>query len=224
MNSLLLLKLFLAPLFVALVSFIQKRWGDGIGGRLIGLPLTTGPFVYIIYIQEGASFAGQAAHGVLVGQVSLVIFAWVYSFCALRMNWAQALSIGTLACISSGALLTSFHIPLQILLPILIATWLLATKFWPTFANPPRTNSAPRWELPTRLVVTVLLILFLTGFASLMGPRVAGALSTYPVITSVLGAFNQRRFGPGATVATLQGMIQTLPLTIIIMSALTIFL
>lgn len=224
MTSLLLLKLILAPFFVALVSFIQRRWGDGLGGRLIGLPLTTGPFIFIIYVQEGNSFAAHAAHGVLVGQVALIIFAWSYSTAALKYQWRRALALGTLACVTSGAILTSFYIPLYLLLLILLITWSAATKFWPEYLNPPREKSAPRWELPARLIVTVVLILSLTGFASLLGPRVAGALSTYPVITSVLGAFNQRRFGPGATVATLQGMVQVLPLTIFIMAFLTISL
>ncbi|MEI6812077.1 MAG: hypothetical protein WCK72_04745 [Actinomycetes bacterium] len=224
MTSLLLLKLILAPSFVAFLSFIQRRWGDGLGGRLIGLPITTGPFIFIIYLQEGSSFASDAAHGVLVGQVALIIFAWSYSTSAVKYQWRRALAQGSAACIISGAILTSFYIPLGLLLLILLITWSAATKFWPEYSNPPREKSAPRWELPARLVVTVLLILSLTGFASLLGPRVAGALSTYPVITSVLGGFNQRRFGPGATVATLQGMVQVLPLTIFIMTFLTISL
>lgn len=224
MSSLLLLKLFLAPFFVALLSYIQRRWGDGIGGRLIGLPLTTGPFVFIIYIQEGAPFAARAAHGVLVGQVALIIFSWVYAVSALKMLWGRALATATLACLTTGAVLTSFEIHLYVLLPLLIATWLLATKFWPSYVIEPRTSDVPRWELPARLLVTVVLIITLTGTASVLGPRVAGALSTYPVIISVLGAFSQRRHGPNSTVATLHGLMQSLPITIAIMTTLTVVL
>ncbi len=224
MNSLLLLKLFLAPLFVGLVSVIQKRWGDRIGGRLIGLPLTTGPFIFIIYFQEGGSFAARAAHGVLVGQVALIIFAWVYAFAALRTTWASALAFGTLACIASGSLLTLRQIPLMPLLMVLGLIWFFAKKYWPHYDDQPHSNEPPSWELPVRLIVTVLIILSLTGFANFLGPRAAGVLSTYPVITSVLGAFNQRRFGPNATVATLHGMLQTLPITTAIMSVLTVLL
>jgi len=53
---------------------------------------------------------------------------------------------------------------------------------------------------------------------------VAGALSTYPVIASVLGAFNQRRFGAAATVSTLRGLMQTLPITIGIIFLLSLVL
>lgn len=224
MSSLLLLKLFLAPFFVALVSYIQPRWGDGIGGRLIGLPLTTGPFIFIIYIQDGGSFAARAAHGVLVGQVALIVFSWVYAISAMKMPWAPALATGTFACLVAGAVLTSFEIHLYILLPALIAEWLLAWKFWPSYISEPRTAEVPQWELPARLLVTVVLIVTLTGTASILGPQVAGALSTYPVIISVLGTFSQRRHGPNSTVATLHGLMQSLPITIAIMTTLTVAL
>lgn len=110
MSLLLLLKLFLAPFFVALLGYIQRRWGDGIGGRLIGLPITTGPFIFIIYIQEGAPFAARAAHGVLVGQVALMVFSWVYAMAALRMSWGRALATGSAAYLLAGMVLTSFEI------------------------------------------------------------------------------------------------------------------
>ncbi len=223
MISLLALKLFLAPLFVGLVSVIQKRWGDQIGGRLIGLPLTTGPFIFIIYFQEGRSFAAHAAHGVLVGQVALIIFCWSYASAALRWGWVLSLTMGTSACIASGLLLNIRQIELVPLLILLSFTWFCANHFWPTYENLPHSDTPPKWELPIRLIATVLLILALTGFANVLGAGAAGALSTYPVIISVLGAFNHRRFGPNATVATLQGILQTLPIASVIMIAVTIF-
>ena len=224
MSSLLLLKLFLAPIFVALVGFIQRRWGDGIGGRLIGLPLTTGPFIFIIYLQEGGAFAARAAHGVLTGQIALIIFSWGYAKRALVSSWWAGLLEGTFACLIIGYLSTSVNIPLLLLLPLLTALWLLAMRFWPLYDTSKRANFAPSWELPARIGVTVLLILTLTGFASALGPRVSGALSTYPVIISVLGAFSQRRFGPHSTVATLRGLVEALPVATAIMTTLAITL
>ena len=224
MSSLLLLKLLLVPFLLVLVHYIQRSWGERIGGRLIGLPVTTGPFIFIIYIQEGGSFAARAAHGVIVGQVALIVFLLVYAISALKMSWAPALATGTLACLVAGAVITSFEIHLYILLPLLIATWLLATKIWPAYVTEPLTSQVPRWELPTRLLVTVALIITLTGAASILGPRVAGALSTYPVIISVLGAFSQRRHGPNSTVATLHGVMQSLPISIAIMTTLAVVL
>lgn len=224
MSSLLLIKLFLAPTIVAIVTKIQRRWGEKLGGRLIGLPLTTGPFIFIVLLQEGRTYAGHAAHGVLVGEIALIVFTWLYAFATLRMSWAPALAIGTFGCLITGAIVTSFEIPLLVLVPSLTGLWILGMKFWPQYSNPLQPIKAPWWELPGRLVFTVALILVLSGFATLLGPRVAGALSTYPVITSVLGAFTQKRIGPSATIATMHGMMQSLPISMTIMTVLAITL
>ena len=224
MNTLLALKLFLAPFFVALATYIQRRWGDGIGGRLIGLPITTGPFLFIIYLQEGRSFTARATHGVLLGQIALIVFLWVYAKTALRFSWLPALALATLSNLFTGLLLTSFAIPLFLLIPFVSFIYFVAMKYWPSYSNPPRTHAAPHWELPARLAVTVALILTLTGSASVLGPALAGALSTYPVIISVLGAFSHRRFGPGALVETVHGLMQVLPISIGIMALLAIVL
>ena len=222
MSSLLLLKLLLAPCFVVLVSIIQRRWGDDVGGRLIGLPLTTVPFILIIYIQEGSSFASRAAHGVIVGQIALIMFSWVYAMSVSRMSWAPSLAMGTVACLITGAVVTSFEIPLVVLLPTLIGIWTAAMKFWPTYTPTLRQSNPPTWELPARVLITIVLIVTLTGFANILGPRVAGALSTYPVIISVLGAFSHRRYGPNAIAATLHGLMKSLLIATLIMSFLTL--
>jgi len=223
-SSLLLLKLFLAPCFVVFVSIIQGRWGDGVGGRLIGLPVTTAPFILIIYIQEGRSFAARAAHGVIVGQIALIAFCWVYAMTVSRMSWAPSLAMGTVTGLITGAVVTSFEIPLVALLLTVTGIWATAMKFWPTYSTSLRLSNPPGWELPARVLITIILILILTGFANVLGPRVAGALSTYPVIISVLGAFSHRRYGANATNATLHGLMKSLPIATFIMSVLTITL
>jgi hypothetical protein len=48
MTLLLALKLFLAPLFVWIISLLQGRYSARMGGLFLGLPLTTGPFLLIV--------------------------------------------------------------------------------------------------------------------------------------------------------------------------------
>ena len=214
----------LAPVMVLSVSFLQRRFGDRFGGWLIGLPITTGPFILIYGIQEGVSFAGHTARGVLLGQVALIVFCWAYAFAALRTPWHLAIAIGTLACLATGYLLTQVKVSPWISTPALIATWLISMKWWPHSDLPEEKITPPRWELPIRILVTLALLISLSALAPHVGAKVAGALSSYPVIASVLGAFNQRRFGPAATVATLRGLMQTLPFTFAIIFTLGLLL
>ncbi|MBI3430290.1 MAG: hypothetical protein HY050_09620 [Actinobacteria bacterium] len=214
MNTLLALKLFLIPAFVLLISYIQKRWGHGIGGKLLGFPIITGPFLLIIYLQEGRTYAAAAAHGVLMGQIVLMTFLWSYSKTALLMAWAPALATATLLNLLLGFFLSSFAISLPLTLILLTLTWAGAMKFWPKYSSPPMESERPRWELPVRMLASVGLILILTGLADALGARISGALSTYPVIISVLGSSNHRRSGSDALLATTHGLLKTLPLAI----------
>jgi hypothetical protein len=223
-STLLLLKLLLAPTLIALVSLVQARWGDKVGGRFIGLPITTLPFITVIWVQEGRTFAGQSAHGAVAGQISLIVFLWVYAFAALRLSWIPALSFATFACLVSGYFATLRVIPMYALAPIIYSLWFIALKNWPKYAHEGKVEKPPKWELPARLLATVILIFVLSQFARFLGPNLAGAIASYPVIITVLGGFSHRRNGPTAIVASMHGLMQVMPLAITIMTLLAIIL
>jgi hypothetical protein len=102
--------------------------------------------------------------------------------------------------------------------------WAISLGLFPMYEKPTEKVVAPKWELPVRLVTTVLLILLLTATADVLGSRVSGALSTYPTIITVLGTFSHRRNGPKYLIATLHALIQALPITSLIMIGLTVIL
>jgi hypothetical protein len=212
-TSLFFLKVAIAPVIVLSVSFLQRRYGDRFGGWLIGLPITTGPFIFIIALQEGTAFAAHTTRGVLLGQMALIAFCWSYAYAALRTPWYLSITLGTLACLLTGLVITQVKISIWVSTPMLVLTWLVAMKWWPSAHALTQKISAPKWELPVRILVTLILLISLSAAAPHVGAKVAGALSTYPVIASVLGAFNQKRFGADVTVATLRGLMQTLPIT-----------
>lgn len=213
-TTLFYLKVIIGPLMVLSVSYLQRRYGDRIGGWLIGLPITTGPFIFIICLQEGVAFGGRTAHGVLLGQMALIAFCWSYAYAALRTSWYQALVVGTATCLVVGYLVTQVKVSMWISTPVLILCWIVAMKFWPHSNSPEQKITTPHWELPVRICVTLGLLVGLSALAPHVGAKIAGALSTYPVIASVLGGFNHKRFGSAATVSTLRGLMQTLPITI----------
>ena len=84
-----LLRIALTPIAFALVSRAQTRFGDRIGGRLIGLPLTTGPFLLTVCLTESRAVAARAAAGVTSGQMAVVVFCCAYGCPAQRMRPLQ---------------------------------------------------------------------------------------------------------------------------------------
>lgn len=223
-TSLFFLKITIAPLMILGVSYLQRRYGDRVGGWLLGLPITTGPFILIIGVQEGRIFAARSIHGVLLGQIALITFSWSYALVAARTRWFLAIAIATLTCLATGYLVTELHMPFWLSTALLITTWLAATTWWPRSAFPEVKVATPHWELPVRIIVSLVVLISLSALAPHLGAKLAGALSTYPVLISVLGVFNHRRFGPGVTIATLKGLMQTLPITMAIIFALGVVL
>jgi hypothetical protein len=224
MTILLGLKLFLAPFFVWIISIIQSRYNARLGGFFLGLPLTTGPFLLIIGIQEGRTFAKTAAHGVLVGQLSLIVFCCVYAIAAKNLNWIRSILIATIAVWLSVYIFNLFNFSNLGIAMTLFFFWAISLGLFPIYEKPTEKVVAPKWELPVRLITAVLLILLLTATANILGSRVSGALSTYPTIITVLGAFSHRRNGPKYLIATLHALIQALPITSLIMIGLTLIL
>jgi len=218
------LKLFLAPFFVWIISLLQGRYNARLGGLFLGLPLTTGPFLLIIGLQEGRSFAKTAAHGVLVGQLSLIVFCFVYALAAKSLNWKRSIFIATIAVWSSGYFFNPINFSNLGVAMTLFFVWAISLGLFPKYEKPTEKVVAPKWELPVRLITTVVLILLLTATANILGSRVSGALSTYPTIITVLGAFSHRRNGPKYLIATLHALIQALPITSLIMIGLTLIL
>ena len=224
MTLLLGLKLFLAPFFVWIISILQSRYNARLGGLFLGLPLTTGPFLLIIGLQEGRSFAKTAAHGVLVGQLSLIAFCFVYALAAKSSNWKKSIFFATIAVWLSGYIFNLINFSNLEVTVALFFVWTISLGLFPKYEKPTEKVVAPKWELPVRLITAVALIMLLTAAANILGSRVSGALSTYPTIITVLGAFSHQRNGPKYLIATLHALIQALPITSLIMIGLTVIL
>lgn len=200
-----LLRMTLTPALVLLVSLVQRRWGNALGGRLIGLPLTTGPFLVLVLLSQGPTATALAAHGVVAGQISVVAFCAGYSHLARRTRWWRALPgawVLAFACVVALQGVASTWLAAA----VVVAAVVVALRTWPSFpgaAAPPRVPAA--WETPVRAVVTGALVATLTGLARVLGPHLAGLLATTPVIVSVLGPATHRASGPAAASALLRG-------------------
>ncbi|HSN06187.1 MAG TPA: hypothetical protein VLV82_02505 [Candidatus Angelobacter sp.] len=199
------LRMTLTPVLVLIVSLVQRRWGHALGGRLIGLPLTTGPFLVLVSLSEGTAATALAAHGVVAGQISVVAFCATYARVARRRPWWQALPSAWAVAFASVLVLQGVG-STWAAAAVVVGSVVVALRTWPTFPGAAVPERVPaRWETPVRAVVTGFLVATLTGLARVLGPHLAGLLATTPVIVSVLGPATQRASGPAAASALLRG-------------------
>jgi hypothetical protein len=212
--ALLILRFTLAPLTILIATLIQRRFGHRSGGRVVGLPLTTGPFLVLVALTQGAMATSTAAHGVVAGQITVVLYCTTYAhICRKVPAWvALPTSLGVAAI---GISIVRFAPTTLIALMIVLTTIALALTTWPRAVGDLDQQPTPlAWELPLRMVVAGLLVGTLTAIDRLVSPYLAGLLSTMPVVLSVLGPSTQIRAGVDATSELLRGTVRSMPGTL----------
>jgi hypothetical protein len=207
--SLFEIKFVATPLVVLAASLAARRWGDAVGGWLVGLPLTSAPVSVFLALEQGPSFAAQAADGSIAGVVSQAAFCLGYAGLAQR-GLTLALGAATLAYVAVAAALlaaglSSFWLAPAALAALALVLWLIPRSF---IALP--AARAAWWDLPLRMVVTTALVVGLTSAATTLGPQPTGAAASFPLIGASIAAFAHSSQGPKAGVAVMRGMTSAL--------------
>ncbi|MBV9569367.1 MAG: hypothetical protein JO172_14650 [Hyphomicrobiales bacterium] len=206
MNTL-ALKLSLTPILILAASLAGRRWGEAIGGWLVGLPLTSGPVAFFLTLDQGPAFAQQAAAGSLAGTAAQACFGLAYFWAADRTRWPLAFGAGAAAYTIAAASLQVLALPHIVLFLVALAALSLALRAMP--AQPIRRVVAilPLWDLPARMAVATTLVVAVTASASALGPRLSGLLATFPIFATVLTVFAHHVQGAGAARQVLRGLL-----------------
>ena len=201
----LVLKLIATPLLIAGASLAGRRWGQAVGGWLVGLPLTSGPVAFFLALDLGAGFTAEAAVGSLAGALAEAAFCVVYGHLARRgRGVALAAASGAFAVV--GLALQRAILPLGTLTVLVLAALAVALVLMPTGFAPAPSAPPPRWDVPARMIITTALVVALTAAAPLVGARATGLLATFPLYAAILTVFAHAA-GPGPAVQVLRGLL-----------------
>lgn len=220
----LLLKLFLVPGLVALITLAGRRWGPAVAGWLSGFPVVAGPTLFFIALDQGAAFAAQAAHVTLMAVLGNVAFGVTYAWMATRHRWPLCAAAGVLAFALVGWALVLMHLPPWVALAMALAGLPLAARGMPrtVFVNPGRAVS--RWELPVRCAAAGALVTTVTLSASELGPVGSGMLTIFPIMGMVLGVFSHIAWGGQGAIHLLSGLVKGLYAFVVFCFALVLAL
>ena len=188
----LLFKILLAPVLIALVSLAGRKWGPGVSGWLLGIPLNSGPILFFLSLEQGPQFASHTAVGSLLGILAWVAFTLVYAYCCLRMSWWYSTIIGWAAYFVMAGLL--LPVKLGVVLSFFLVAVALALVLW-AFPKARFTSAAAygKYDLILRMVTAGGMVVGLTSFATLLGPMASGLLSAFPAYTTILAVFSHRQ-------------------------------
>ena len=206
--NILALKLILAPLIIGAASYAGRRYGPSISGWIVGMPLTSGPVIFFLALSHSASFAANAALGVLSGGLSLVAYALTYSWLATRFRWSVAISGSLFVFFVSTAFLQSATLPLLPIFAMVCLAIVVGLLLMPRDTVIKDDESKPsRWDIPIRVLIGTSFILLLTGIAPFIGARLTGLLTTIPLYVTILAIFAHRDQGPAAAAHVLRGLL-----------------
>ncbi|WP_407521922.1 hypothetical protein [Methylobacterium oryzisoli] len=207
--SLIVFKLILPPLLILAASLAGRRWGDAIGGWLVGLPLTSGPVAAFLAVQYGPDFAATATNGSLVGTAAQACFSLGYALLA-PLGWGLALVGGAAAYAGSGFLVQMLPLPLWGYFALALVTLTASAHLIPRREAVRSTIAAPWWDLPARMAVATTLVLTLTAAAAFVGAKTAGVLASFPVFGAILAIFAHQMRGTAMATQVLRGMVLAL--------------
>ncbi|RZQ60032.1 hypothetical protein EWH70_31220 [Amycolatopsis suaedae] len=203
----LLLKLFLAPVLVVGSTLAGRRWGPGVAGILVALPVVAGPVLFITFLQHGAEFTAEASAASLLGVVSLAVFAVVFARAARRFAWPVTLAVSWLVVLAVDAGLSWLDVPALAGLGLAVAATVAAMAAMPEREPAGTARPWSRWDLPGRAVATAALVVAVTSASSALGPDWTGLLAPFPVALSVVAGFVHAGGEPAMVARTLAGAL-----------------
>ncbi len=202
-------KLIMTPILVGTASLAGRRWGPGVSGWLVALPLTSGPIVFYLTLSHGARFGSSVAAATLAGAMSQAAFCLLYSRSALRWRWPHALLVACVGFAVATIVLQNMALPLLARFLMVVLALAAALRLMPsvTESGSGAQVAPPRWDIPTRMLVTTAFVLLLTASASALGPGLTGLLAPFPLFATVLAVFAHQRQGAGQAVEVLRGLL-----------------
>jgi hypothetical protein len=196
-STTLVLKLVLTPVLIAAATLAGRRWGPSLSGWLVGLPFTSGPVILFLALDHGSAFAAAGALGVVLGVTSQAVFGLTYV--NSRGGWPSAVLAGTAGFVVATVIFGTIRLPEWFQPPMVAISLAIAIKLvsgsTPAFAAPRTAEPA---DLPLRIVIGTALVVALTQAAPLLGARLSGLLSPFPLYAAILAVFAHRRAGPAA--------------------------
>jgi len=206
------LKLVLTPALIGVATVVGRRFGPSISGWLVGLPFTSGPVSLFLALEQGTSFAAAAAAGSIGGVAASAVFAVAYATMARRSGWPASLTVASLAFAAAVVGLRALPLDSGFPLPLLalyaggVAAAIAGIRLIPPPDILEQAPEAPRWDLPVRMFVATGLVILITSAAPLLGPKLSGLLTTYPVYAGVLAVFAHAQRGGAAAVQVVRGL------------------
>jgi hypothetical protein len=157
--------------------------------------------------EQGNVFASATSRAIMMGIVSVFIFALVYSWAAMYRMWRISLLASLCVYFACTFFLEFINLPLLIGFALAIAVLLTSLLLMPRAGSERVSQKSPRWEIPARMLSATALVFLITGLAQWLGPQLTGVLTPFPVYATILAVFTHRYEGGAQAVRLLRSVV-----------------
>jgi hypothetical protein len=200
-----LLRVLLVPLAVIVGTTAQRRFGDAVGGLVIGLPLASLPLLWLVALQHGIGFVISMTSALLVGSVAEAVVLWLYAHFTVRFSPSFALvgALGVFALAASAVDLLKLS---AILAGVITAIgFAVALRWWPATRSVSSSARGPS-RLWLRVVVATLFTMVIASLAGRLGPVVSGLIDALPATSLTMAFLTHQEQGSHASSHFLYGV------------------
>jgi hypothetical protein len=205
--QILLLKLLISPVLTAIMVLVGKKHGHTIGGLLVGLPFVAGPIAFVIALQNGNSFASNAAKGTLLGIISLALFTCTYAWTAKRCHWLLSVAISWPVFLIATFLFKDIDVSIFTAYSLAIAILFIILLVFPKHEEKPQDVKMPKWDIPFRMALVTTFLIGLTYVSKSLGPHLSGLLTPFPIYGTIFAVTTHHFYGHNATISLQKGAI-----------------
>ena len=203
----LLLKVLVTPALITTATLAGRRWGEAMSGWLVGLPLTSGPVIFFLALEQGNHFASAAALGVILGVTSQAVFALAYVRLGRTIGWTLRVVAGTAAFAAATLVFQLVRLPGATEPFFVFVSLVAAIVVMPHGRNEARPAPGRPGDLPLRIVVATGLVVGLTAVAPVLGARLSGLIVPFPLYAAILAVFAHRLGGTAAAISVWRGLL-----------------
>jgi len=204
--DLLAFKIIASPLLLLAASLAVRRWGESVGGFIVGLPLTSGPISVFLALERGPAFAQHATAGSLIATTAQAAFGLAYCHLACR-GWLAALAVASVAFVAVAVALQNSGWPHDVLFLLAVGAIVLALRWIPRTVEERNVSRPAWWDLPARMALMIGLVVGVTAAAPRLGPQASGVLAAFPFMGLILAVWAHRSTGHGAAQDVMRGMV-----------------
>jgi hypothetical protein len=206
-------KLALTIAGLLLVTAAVRLGGRRLGGLLAGLPTITAPMLAWTALEQGSSFAIQAAIGSVASCAALAVFALAYVHASRRLGAG-----GALACSAGAAALAALpalqaadtlSAALALALAVTLAAWAALPAPCPANAGALRAGRSA-WLAVCAACAAAVLTVAVTALAPVLGPFATGLLASLPLVSGPLAMAEHAGSGHQASTEFLRGYMRGL--------------